>query len=408
MAAKVISDINEKVLLCSVCHGRFQTPKTLICQHSFCLSCIEGWVKTNGGVLSCPMCRKNCVIPDKGITELPSSYFINQLLEYTTDEEECKLKVNSCTMCKKTSTAHCMECTASLCEQCAGNHCNLLLCRDHTVMPLDVYQSMDAKDRAAAKPVMCPKHTDVAVEFYCVGCASPVCLKCSVVTHKGHDLQELETAFENFIEDAKTILGQCKYKEEEMEEGLVQHRRDTEAQKQSATTCKQEVERHAEKLHNLVEDAKKKLLEDLNKRSKFALQNSEDAKRDKEEKKVQLQNLTMFIESLMKAPQPTTALFDANETLNKARLIIGRRVAVAPGKSQLLSLGSIRPTKRSADDSNSTKPFYFKEDQNLTSLLSKSIGEIKCQQPKDACASTSKKARIVCCSSTSLLFSNIE
>ncbi|XP_033117533.1 E3 ubiquitin-protein ligase TRIM33-like [Anneissia japonica] len=373
MAAKVISDINEKVLLCSICHERFQTPKTLGCQHSFCLKCIKGWMKTNKGILSCPMCRRECKIPDKGLDALPSSYFINQLLEYTANARSCSQEVNYCAMCNKNSTDHCMECSTFLCKQCAKNHFKLPSCRRHTVMPLEQYQSMGAQERAAAKPVMCPKHADVAVRFYCGTCSLPVCIECTVVSHKGHNLQELDTALEQFRKDADKILTQCSTKESELKGILVRHVQNTEAKKQSITKCTQDVRLHAERLHKMVDDAKEKLLTDLTKRSTVDLQNMEEEKKAKEEKIVQLQNVMMFINSLKSAPQPTAALFDANGIIKEANKMIGH------------------PTGRGfkhVDDSKSSPFLYsFSGNKQLTSMISQSIGGVTCQ-------STNNQARV--------------
>ncbi|XP_071952508.1 E3 ubiquitin-protein ligase TRIM56-like [Antedon mediterranea] len=323
--AKVINDINEKVLLCSICHEVFQTPKTLGCQHSFCLKCIQDWVERNGGMLSCPMCREEFQVPSNGVGGLPSSCFINQLLEYTKETKGNVASVKSCVMCNKVAAAHCMECSAYLCSQCSENHCKIPALRDHTVMSLNQYMSMDAKERSSAKPVMCPKHTSVAVEFYCGTCSVPVCMKCTVVTHKGHNLQELDAAFERFKYEADNMLYDCNTKEKDMKAELQQHILDTEKQNQSIKECETVIKQHAKILCWKINQSAQILLDNLDERNQQMSVERLNEKKVKEEKIVQLQNTSLFIDTLVKAPQPSAALFDADNILNEAHKMIGSR-----------------------------------------------------------------------------------
>ncbi|XP_071953592.1 E3 ubiquitin-protein ligase TRIM56-like [Antedon mediterranea] len=322
-AAKVINDINEKVLLCSICHEVFQTPKTLGCHHSFCLKCIQNWVEKSGGKLTCPMCRQKFKVPSNGVVGLPSSYFINQLLEYTKEKKENVASEKRCVMCNKVAAAHCMECSSYLCSQCGENHCKIPSLRDHTVMSLNQYMSMDAKERTAAKPVLCPKHTSVAVEFYCATCDQPVCMKCTVVTHKGHVLQELDAAFEEFKDKANNILSSCSTKEKELKAELEQHNLDTEKQNQSVKQCQALLKQHAEILHKKIIQATQLLLDDLNKQYQQTSECRQKEKKAKEDKIKQLQNTSLFVDTLVKAPQPSAALFDGSKIMNEASKMIG-------------------------------------------------------------------------------------
>ncbi|XP_071952506.1 uncharacterized protein [Antedon mediterranea] len=325
ISAEVINDISEKVLLCSICHEVFQTPKTLGCQHSFCLKCIQTWVEKSGGKLTCPMCRQEFQVPSNGVDGLPSSYFINQLLEYTKETKENVASVKSCVMCNKAATAHCMECSAYLCKQCGENHCKILPCRDHKVMSLNQYMAMDAAERTAAKPVMCPKHTSVSVEFYCNTCNQPVCMKCTVVSHKGHDLQELDTAFKRFKDEANKILNDCTTEEKEMKAELKIHIGNIEKQKKSIKVCADEVKRYAQILRQNIDKAERTLLNELDTKSKKCLDEQQKEKKFKEEKIKQLQNTSLFIDTLVKAPQPSAALFDASKILDEANKMIAKK-----------------------------------------------------------------------------------
>ncbi|XP_071952918.1 E3 ubiquitin-protein ligase TRIM56-like [Antedon mediterranea] len=378
MAAKVINDINEKVLLCSVCHEVFQTPKTLGCQHSFCLKCIQNWVERSGGKLTCPMCRQQFKLPSNGVGGLPSSYFINQLLEYTKETKENVASEKRCVMCNKEATAHCMECSAYLCSQCSENHCKIPSCCDHTVMSLNQYMSMDAKERTAAKPVMCPKHTSVAVEFYCGTCSVPVCMKCTVVTHKGHNLQELDTAFEEFKRDANEILSGFSTHENEMKSELLKHVTEKEARKESVKKCITEVKQHTKNLHQMIDDAEKVLLDDLTTQYKIVTAKRQKEKIDTESKIEQLQNASLFVDTLVKAPQPSAALFDASKIMNEARKIMNERQSSrGPPSKRQRNVISFRNIPEAVVTSGTI--FSFQKNAQLTANATK-IGTVV-QQP---------------------------
>ncbi len=68
--ALVSDDEEEKSidheLQCSICRATFDDPKTLICQHTFCSSCIERSIPEQPDVipwLKCPTCQKESLVP---------------------------------------------------------------------------------------------------------------------------------------------------------------------------------------------------------------------------------------------------------------------------------------------------------------------------------------------------------
>ncbi|XP_033127951.1 E3 ubiquitin-protein ligase TRIM33-like [Anneissia japonica] len=378
--------ITENVAMCSVCQERFHPLQTLDCQHSFCVKCIGDCVNSKEGLLTCLTCRKFEVgLPGKALRG--STNNMNE--KCSTNEEE----VNYCLLCNENVTARCMDCSKFFCTECVENHQKIPSCQSHTVMTLEQYQSMNAEERAAAKPLMCPEHSDVTVKFYCVDCSLPVCMDCTVVSHKQHDIKDQKTVIENLKKEANTVLSYCLAKEMEMKKGFDQHLQDTEAQNQSVAICKEDIERFAEELHQLIDDSKQQVLDKLAKQSKSALQNSEAAKNEKEEKLSQLHEVLQHVKRLVQAPCSIADMTDASEILKKAKQMSGQRVcAVAKGKSQTQSFETT--AKRGADGSNSAIPFCFEERKPLKMFLSsKPIGTIEFKQNKQPCTSTSKQFR---------------
>ncbi|XP_063149635.1 E3 ubiquitin-protein ligase RNF135 isoform X1 [Candoia aspera] len=67
-------------LQCSICLGLLSNPATMQCGHSFCLGCIQKWLKGQHGNRNCPICK--CGLGDK----LPER---NVLLELVLERYKC-------------------------------------------------------------------------------------------------------------------------------------------------------------------------------------------------------------------------------------------------------------------------------------------------------------------------------
>ena len=59
-------------------------PKLLPCSHTVCLQCLDRIVATfarDTGQFRCPICRELITIPRGGVSSLPPSFLVNQLLD---------------------------------------------------------------------------------------------------------------------------------------------------------------------------------------------------------------------------------------------------------------------------------------------------------------------------------------
>ena len=99
-------------------------PKVLKCLHTFCKSCLDGWLwQHRTGALSCPTCRTATEYPNSDIDSLPSNLFYKQMVEiveaYTGQEES-----SCCGKCdeQKLLKFYCSNCNCLLCEECAIVH----------------------------------------------------------------------------------------------------------------------------------------------------------------------------------------------------------------------------------------------------------------------------------------------
>ncbi|CAH1268140.1 TRIM2 [Branchiostoma lanceolatum] len=78
MASGVANKIKEEFLMCQICFEDYHEPKVLPCQHTFCKKCL-GKMVAKMGKLTCPNCRRECLLPQNGVEGLPIGFFVNKL-----------------------------------------------------------------------------------------------------------------------------------------------------------------------------------------------------------------------------------------------------------------------------------------------------------------------------------------
>lgn len=69
------------LVICGLCGYKFNTPKMLSCQHTFCLSCLktDAQKKTPASNYECPTCKIKA--PIANFSELPNNLHVDTLLE---------------------------------------------------------------------------------------------------------------------------------------------------------------------------------------------------------------------------------------------------------------------------------------------------------------------------------------
>ncbi|XP_071952660.1 uncharacterized protein [Antedon mediterranea] len=209
----------DEDLVCAICQERFQDPKILPCLHSFCLSCIDNWVKTNNGKLTCPICCKSCPIPDGGLKKLPPNTFLNNMLE---NIEQFQKKDNIKCICGTTEQAihYCKECRHYLCSTCSKYHKMLPMSATHTLLAAEEVQSMTPQQLEALNPPLCSSHNK-PLELYCTKCKEPICIQCAIITHAvDHKPIEIVKAFESFKESAQQLKSTAHHYKAKLENRL--------------------------------------------------------------------------------------------------------------------------------------------------------------------------------------------
>ncbi|XP_053189667.1 E3 ubiquitin-protein ligase TRIM21-like [Scomber japonicus] len=187
--------LSEDQFLCSICLDVFTDPVTTPCGHNFCKNCInEHW---NSDVqYLCPLCKKVFNIRPKLhintlLSEMVSQFRqeAQQKASSSSSEQQAakpgEVPCDVCTGTKLKALKSCLVCLTSYCETHLEPHLTAPRLKRHQL--IDPVKNLE--DR------MCMKH-DKPLELFCKTDQTCVCMLCSVIDHKTHDVVPLKEEYE--------------------------------------------------------------------------------------------------------------------------------------------------------------------------------------------------------------------
>ncbi|XP_071786585.1 E3 ubiquitin-protein ligase TRIM56-like [Asterias amurensis] len=194
---------------CPICLSRFTDPKILDCLHSFCLKCLQELIdkqdpKTD--LIICPMCKKQTSIPDEGLSDLLSCFFLSSLIDDVINLEGSKEDINppvsTCEGCDEglEAVSRCVDCDANFCKTCLDHHAKLKVIRHHQIVDAVSASTERPKDKIKTEAQKCRKHTNQDLRFYCDTCELLACPVCAVFDHRAsnHNLSEINDSIRSY------------------------------------------------------------------------------------------------------------------------------------------------------------------------------------------------------------------
>ncbi|XP_038052384.1 tripartite motif-containing protein 3-like [Patiria miniata] len=220
-AAKTVLDkISQGHLECPICCCRFKDPKMLDCLHSFCLNCLEEMMskqKSETEKITCPVCRSETQVPDKGLLNLSSSFFLSSLVDEVKQQETLLGKVSRPTATcdcgdDQKATWRCLDCGDNLCQKCRQAHGRVKYTKDHQIISLEDWRKSNiptlGKDHGKPISRMCTNHTEYDLCFYCDTCDTFICAMCAATDHRSaeHNYKKINESLRSFRMEVDDIL----------------------------------------------------------------------------------------------------------------------------------------------------------------------------------------------------------
>ncbi|XP_074489680.1 E3 ubiquitin-protein ligase TRIM39-like [Sebastes fasciatus] len=261
--------LNEDQFLCSICLDVFTDPVTIPCGHNFCKTCItQHWdIKVP---FQCPNCQK--VFYSR--PELQINTFISEMAAQSRQSALQKDSSSSsqqqaakpgevpcdvCTGTKLKALKSCLVCLESYCETHLEPHLTMSGLKRHQL--IDPVENLEGR--------MCTKH-DKLLELFCKTDQMCVCMLCTVLDHKTHDVVPLKEEYEGKkAELGKTeaeiqqMIQKRRLKIEEMEHSVGLSKEDADREIadgiQVFTALKESVERSQAELIDTIKEKQRKI-----------------------------------------------------------------------------------------------------------------------------------------------------
>ena len=186
----------EREITCGICQQHYTEPKALPCLHYYCKNCVLRLaLRTGSGKpFSCPECRCEATLPEGGVDELKTAFFLNRLKTTVSTMKRAHGKVEvKCELCSDSgdkAEAFCRQCAMFICKNCIEQHKRLKILLTHEVASLEDLKQGRAKPIAVKEPPTktCPNHDEPLI-ICCFDCESLICHHCTVKDHRDHDFE---------------------------------------------------------------------------------------------------------------------------------------------------------------------------------------------------------------------------
>ncbi|XP_071787473.1 uncharacterized protein [Asterias amurensis] len=219
---------------CPICLSRFTDPKILDCLHSFCFKCLQELIdkqdpKTD--LIICPMCKKETSIPDGGLSDLLSCFFLSSLIDDVINLEGSKEDIDppvvKCEGCDEglEAVSRCVDCNANYCKTCLENHAKLKAISHHLIVNAVGSSNEQPKVKDKTGSPKCRKHTDQELRFYCDTCDLLACPVCVVFDHRAsnHNLSEINDSIRSYrraVDEALQKFDKCRKQFQKVDDSI--------------------------------------------------------------------------------------------------------------------------------------------------------------------------------------------
>jgi hypothetical protein len=134
----------------------------------------------------------------------------------------------NCEICKavhdreREATSRCIECQKFLCRHCVQAHQTITVTRDHSIYELEIEKDILCKVKKSFLFIISfvfflKHHPKEFVRYYCELCEVCICIACTYVDHREHELSDFRAAAANHKAYISECLDGCKTRMNDLE-----------------------------------------------------------------------------------------------------------------------------------------------------------------------------------------------
>uniref|UniRef100_A0A8C1C122 Tripartite motif-containing protein 16 n=1 Tax=Cyprinus carpio carpio TaxID=630221 RepID=A0A8C1C122_CYPCA len=263
--------VSQDEFLCPVCLDLLKDPVAIPCGHSYCKSCItDCWDQEDQKrVYSCPQCRQT-FSPRPALARNTMLAEVVEKLKKTRLSADCDagagdVQCDVCTGRKYKAVKSCLVCLNSYCQNHLEQHESLFKGKRHNLT--------DATGRL--QEMICQKHEKI-LEVFCRTDQKCICLLCTVIEHKNHDIVSAAAQRTEKQEQLKETQKTLQQRIQQREKDLQQLRETVESHKRSAQTAVEDSERIFTELIRSIERSRSELIRLIRDQEKTAVSRAEE------------------------------------------------------------------------------------------------------------------------------------
>ncbi|KAI2652518.1 Tripartite motif-containing protein 16 [Labeo rohita] len=261
------ASVSEEHFICPLCLDLLNSPVTIPCGHSYCMSCItDCWDREDQKrVYSCPQCRqtfsprptlgKNTMLAE--VVETLKKTKLKSAVPAGPGDVECDI----CTGRKHKAVESCLVCLESYCQTHFEHHKEFCSGKKHKVT--------DATGRL--QQMICHQHNK-PLEVFCRTDQQYICMLCAKDEHKNH--AAISTEAER-TEKEKHLKETLQKRIQQRQKDLEQLREAVESHKRSAQTAVEDSERIFTELIRSIERSRSEVTQRIRDQEKAAVSRAE-------------------------------------------------------------------------------------------------------------------------------------
>ncbi|XP_026025357.1 E3 ubiquitin-protein ligase TRIM21-like [Astatotilapia calliptera] len=173
--------LSDDELLCPICPDVFTDPVTTPCGHNFCKKCITQHWDINFPC-QCTVCKK--AFPNR--PQLRVNTLLSEMVAQRREaQQKAEVPCDVCTGPRLKALKSCLVCLTSYCQTHLEPHLTATSLKRHQL--IEPVENLESR--------MCRKH-DKHLELFCKTDQTCVCMLCSVLDHKAHEVVPLREEYE--------------------------------------------------------------------------------------------------------------------------------------------------------------------------------------------------------------------